>query len=224
MNIAYCVDCMEYMKALPDKAFDLAVVDPPYYSGPERRGYYGSKASKIGMHKYPILTKWKVPGEDYFNQLFRVCKIYIVWGCNYFDVVFRPGRIIWDKCNQSNSFSDCEIAATNAHNSVRMVRYMWNGMMQGKSIAEGHIMQGNKKLNEIRIHPTQKPIALYTWIYAHYTKPGQKILDTHLGSGSSRIAAYEAGLDFVGCEINKDMFDTQEKRFDAHVRQLRLGI
>ena len=99
---------------------------------------------------------------------------------------------------------------------------MWSGMMQGKSISEGHIMQGNKSLNEVRIHPTQKPVALYTWIFSRYAKHGFKILDTHLGSGSSRIAAYDAGLDFVGCEIDKDYFNLQEERYQAHISQMSL--
>lgn len=223
MNVAYNIDCMEYMKNIPDKYFDLAVVDPPYFSGPERRGYYGQKVSKIGVHRdYPISPKWEIPEKQYFEELIRVSKKYIVWGCNYYDFVFSHGRIVWDKCNQGSSFSDCEIAATNCHESVRMFRYMWNGMMQGKSVAEGHIMQGNKSLNEKRIHPTQKPVALYQWIFSKYAKEGDKILDTHLGSGSSRIAAYNAGLDFVGCEIDKDYFDAQEKRFAEHTAQISL--
>ena len=223
MNIAYNIDCMEYMRTLPDKAFDLAVVDPPYFSGPEKRVYYGSKESKIGVHRdYPISPDWEVPGFDYFAELVRVSKKYIAWGCNYFDVVFSHGRIVWDKCNGESSFSDCEIAATNCHESVRLFRYMWNGMMQGKSISEGHIMQGNKKLNEARIHPTQKPVALYTWIFSRYSKPGDKILDTHLGSGSSRIAAYNAGLDFVGCEKDQHYFKAQEERYQAHIAQMSL--
>ena len=223
MNVAYNVDCMEYMRSLPDKAFDIAVVDPPYFSGPERRGYYGSKKSKIGVHRdYPVSPKWGIPGFDYFSELLRVSKRYIVWGCNYFDVVFAHGRIVWDKCNGGSSFSDCEIAATNCHESVRLFRYMWNGMLQGKSVSEGHIMQGNKKLNEARIHPTQKPVALYAWIFSRYAKPGDKILDTHLGSGSSRIAAYDAGLDFVGCEIDKDYFAAQEERYKTHISQISL--
>lgn len=223
MNISYNCDCMEYMQALPDKAFDLAVVDPPYFSGPERRGYYGQKKSKIGVHRdYPISPKWDVPGSEYFQELQRVTKKYIIWGCNYFNFAFAPGRIVWDKCNQSSSFSDCEIAATNCHSSVRLFRFMWNGMMQGKSVEEGHIMQGNKALNEVRIHPTQKPVALYAWIFSRYAKLGDKILDTHLGSGSSRIAAYDAELDFVGCEIDNYYFNAQEERFAEHSAQLSL--
>ncbi len=151
-------DCMEYMSTVPDKAFDLAVVDPPYFSGPERRGYYGSRVSKIGVHRdYPVTPQWDIPGREYFDELRRVAKHYIVWGCNYFDYHFAPGRIVWDKCNGSSTYSDCEIAATDCHNSVRLFRYMWNGMMQGKTISDGATQQGNKAKNEIRIHPTQKP-------------------------------------------------------------------
>lgn len=225
MNVAYNIDCMEYMRTLPDKAFDLAVVDPPYFSGPERRGYYGSRTSKIGVHRdYPISPCWEVPGAELFEEIQRVSKHWIVWGCNYFGYQFLPGRIVWDKVNQSSDFSDCEIAVTNCHDSVRLFRYMWNGMLQGKSVSDGHIMQGNKKLNEVRIHPTQKPVALYEWIYSRYAKPGDKILDTHLGSGSSRIAAYDAGLDFVGCEIDPDYFKAQEARFQAHAAQGNLFL
>jgi site-specific DNA-methyltransferase (adenine-specific) len=223
MNSAYNIDCMEAMQRIPDKWFDLAVADPPYFSGPERRGYYGNKISPIGvLRDYPVSPVWKVPAEDYFKELERVCKYYIVFGCNYFDFRFPPGRIVWDKCNGNSSFSDCEIAATNCHNSVRLFRYMWNGMMQGKSVSEGYIQQGNKALNEKRIHPTQKPAALYTWLFSRYAKPGGKILDTHLGSGSSRIAAYEAGLDFIGFEIDPHYFAAQEQRFSEHIAQFSL--
>lgn len=221
MNVAYNMDCMEAMREMPDKCFDLAVVDPPYFSGPERRRYYGSKVSKIGVHReYPISPAWNIPGKEYFTELIRVSKNYIVWGCNYFDFQFAPGRIVWDKCNANSSFSDCEIAATDLFESVRLFRYMWNGMMQGKSIREGYIQQGNKKLNEIRIHPTQKPVALYSWIFQRYAKPGDKILDTHLGSGSSRIAAYEAELSFIGFEIDSVYFDAEERRFAEYTDQL----
>lgn len=223
-NLCYNMDCMEGMAQFQDGFFDLAVVDPPYFSGPERRGYYGSKVSKTGVKRndYPISQEWEIPGRAYFDELRRVAKHYIVWGCNYFDYDFAPGRIVWDKCNQNTGFSDCELAATDLFSSVRLVRYMWNGMMQGKSITEGYIMQGDKRRNEVRIHPTQKPIALYDWIFQRYAKPGQKILDTHLGSGSSRIAAYEAGLKFIGFEIDPDYYDRQEKRFQEHTAQTSL--
>lgn len=214
------MDCMDGMAQFPDKYFNLAVVDPPYFRGPERRGYYGSKVSKIGVHRdYPVSPAWEVPGRAYFDELRRVSEHYIVWGCNYFAYEFAPGRIVWDKCNQATSFSDCELAATDLFTTVRLFRYMWSGMMQGKSIKEGHIMQGNKKLNEVRIHPTQKPVALYDWIFQNYTSPGDRVLDTHLGSGSSRIAAYSAGLEFTAFEISAEYYARQERRFQEYTSQ-----
>lgn len=223
LNKCYNMDCMEAMKEFRDDFFDLAVVDPPYFSGPDRRGFYGSKISKIGVHRdYPVSPEWTKPGKKYFDELRRVSRHYIVWGCNYFDYSFASGRIVWDKCNEKSSFSDCEIAATDLFSSVRLFRYMWSGMMQGKSITEGHIMQGNKSLNEKRIHPTQKPVALYDWIFKNYAKPGQKVLDTHLGSGSSRIAAREAGIDFIGFEIDSYYFHMEEERFTEHTSQMSL--
>ena len=151
-------DCMAVMRRYPDKYFDLAVVDPPYYSGPERRGFYGQKESKIGVHRdYPVSPEWKIPGIEYFSELVRVSKKYIVWGCNYFDVVFPHGRIVWDKCNDKSDFSDAEIAATNLFDSVRIFRFMWNGMCQGTP-GNGTKMPVIKMLNEKRIHPTQKPV------------------------------------------------------------------
>lgn len=219
----YCMDCMEAMRQMPNKCFDLAIVDPPYFHGPEKRGYYGSRISKTGVHRdYPISPAWEIPGAEYFTELARVAKKYIIWGCNYYNVSLPCGRIVWDKCNGKSSFSDCEIAATNCHNSVRLVRYLWNGMFQGRSVAEGHIQQADKSKNEKRIHPTQKPVALYVWLLQQYAKPGDKILDTHLGSGSSRIAAYDLGFDFLGIEIDATCFLAQEERFADHTAQQSL--
>lgn len=211
----YNMDCTAGMKEFPDKYFDLAVVDPPYFSGPERRKFYGRKISPIGVQRiYHQSKEWEVPGKEYFEELFRVSKNQIIWGCNYFDYIFPAGRIVWDKCNGKSSFSDCEIAYCSMHDSVRLIRYMWNGMMQGKSIEEGHIQQGNKKLNEKRIHPTQKPVALYEWIFGKYAKPGDIILDTHVGSASSLIAAERAGLQYVGFEKDEYYFDISKKRLE----------
>ena len=131
--ILYHADCMGILRELPDKSFDLAIVDPPYYSGPEQREFYGRKVSNIGVKRlYAKSEKWKVPDSEYFRELERVSRYYIVWGCNYFDYHFAPGRIVWDKCNGKSSFSDCEIAATNLFLSVRLFPFMWSGMCQGK--------------------------------------------------------------------------------------------
>jgi len=134
---------------------------------------------------------WSVPGDDYFQELVRISCRQIIWGCNYFQYPFGSGRIVWDKVNGNSSFSDCEIAYCSSIDTVRMFRFMWNGMCQGKSINEGYIQQGNKRLNEKRIHPTQKPVALYKWLLSNYANAGDTILDTHLGSGSICIACDE---------------------------------
>lgn len=217
------LDCMKALKEYPDNHFDLAIVDPPYFSGPEKRGFYGRAVSPIGVKRmYQKSNSWGIPDKSYFNELFRVSKEQIVWGCNYFEYPFGPGRIVWDKCNGSSSFSDCEIAFCSFHDSVRLFRYMWNGMMQGKSIEEGHRQQGNKKLNEKRIHPTQKPVNLYKWILYKYAKKGDLILDTHVGSGSSLIACYELGFNYVGFEIDKHYFNLAQKRIREAKAQIRM--
>lgn len=219
----YNMDCMDGMKQFPDKYFDLAVVDPPYFSGPEKRGFYGRNVSPIGVKRtYRISEEWTVPDKEYFEELFRVSKHQIIWGCNYFRYDFPSGRIVWDKCNGKTDFSDCEIAACSLHDSVRLFRYMWNGMMQGKSINEGWIQQGNKRLNEKRIHPTQKPVALYQWIFEKYAEKGMKILDTHVGSGSSLIAAHDAGLQYVGFELDEYYYKISKKRLEEHTAQMRI--
>lgn len=217
------LDCMKALKEYPDNHFDLAIVDPPYFSGPEKRGFYGQKVSPIGVQRfYEKSEEWKVPGPEYFKELERVSKHQIIFGCNYFQWNFPPGRIVWDKCNEKNSFSDCEIASCSLHDSVRLFRYMWSGMMQGKSISEGHIQQGNKRLNEKRIHPTQKPVALYKWLLQKYAKPGDLILDTHVGSASSLIACHELGFDYIGFEIDEHYFNLAQKRIREAKAQLRM--
>ena len=218
-------DCMSLLKGFPDKSFDLAIVDPPYFSGPERREFYGQRVSDIGVKRvYEKSEAWEVPDKAYFDELTRVARHYIVWGCNYFDYHFAPGRIVWDKCNGKSSFSDCEIAATDLFDSVRLFAFMWNGMCQGKSMTEGRIMQGNKKLNEVRIHPTQKPVALYSWLLTQYAQEGWKILDTHLGSGSIAIACDNLGFELLGIEKDRHYYEAAMQRLENHKRQSRLPL
>ena len=225
MNVAYNMDCMEYMKTLPDNAFDLAVVDPPYGIGVMSMNYTKSGAQRLGYghmaamrRDYRKQGEWDIkPDKWYFDELFRVSRKQIVWGGNYFSDIRPPSKsfICWDKrCydGMTNDFSDCEYAwMSNGMGCPRMFRYLWNGMLVQ-----------NMRDKEDRFHPTQKPTDLYRWIYKNYAKQGDKILDTHLGSGSSRIAAWDAGLDFVGCEIDKEYFDKQEERFAKHIAQGRL--
>lgn len=220
-------DCMEKMRGYPDKYFDLAIVDPPYYKEAGRRTFYGRDVSPIGVKRtYPKMPKdcWNIPDEEYFTELFRISKEQIIWGCNYFDYHFGPGRIVWDKCNSNTPFSDCEIAYCSMHDSVRLFRYMWNGMCQGKSLSEGHIMQGNKALNEARIHPYQKPVAIYTWQLQKYAKKGYRILDTHAGSASLAVACYrmpELQLEYTGFEKDTQFFTAAKKRLNEEMSQIR---
>jgi site-specific DNA-methyltransferase (adenine-specific) len=225
----FCCDCNDYMQQLPDKKISLAIVDPPYGNGISKKSRYGnkvtiSKHSKNGkyvsvINKTEFISKnWdlKTPDKEYFNELLRVSKEQIIWGVNYYNYKFDSGRIVWDKVNGQTSFSDCEIAYCSYHTSVRLFAYMWNGMMQGESRENGRKQQGNKQLNEERIHPTQKPVELYKWLLEKYAKPGDVIFDSHMGSQSSRIAAYEMGFDYYGCELDPDYFREGCERFEAY--------
>ncbi len=209
----YNMDCMEAMKQMPDKAFDLAITDPPYFAEYGKEIYPGAAISTTGIKRHRYESKhWDIPTQEYFNELVRVSNNQIVWGFNYYDVNFMgSGRIIWDKVNDDSSFSKAEIAYCSTHKSVQMFRFMWNGMLQG-----------NMKNKEIRQHPTQKPVALYKWLLKNYAKQGDKIIDTHLGSGSIAIACYDMGFDLTGYEIDKDYYDAAVNRLENHKKQLTL--
>ena len=205
MNIAYNVDCMEYMATLPDKAFDLAVVDPPY--GIEKGFSATSRIAKYGQMESVNDQK---PNKEYFDQLFRVSKNQIVFGYNHLSNLLPPTKefLFWYKHQPVDTYSDGELAWTSFKKTAKCFDFPFFGGI------------GTDK--DGRIHPTQKPVALYTWIFSRYAKSGDKILDTHLGSGSSRIAAYNAGLDFVGCEIDPYYFKAQEERFENYTAQASL--
>lgn len=200
------INCMEYMRSCKYKEFDLAVVDPPYYGNPKNIIIPGGHLSTTGVRRTKYhMPRWSIPDAEYFHELQRISKAQIIWGVNYFPIAsaMGTGRIVWDKRSDNGTkFSDCEIAYCSLEKTVRIVRYMWNGMIVQEPL--------NK---EARIHPTQKPIALYRWIFKKYTKIGNRVFDSHLGSGSSRIAAQLLGLDFVGCEIDKNYFEAQESRY-----------
>ena len=225
------MDCMQGMKGFPDKYFDLAIVDPPYgrkeHGGKNRSGYVKQKnGNKIFVKDGQYDNRhWDntTPSEDYFNELVRVSKNQIIFGCNYFNYPLIGGRIIWDKCNDGSDQSDAEIAYCSMNSRVDIFRYMWRGMFQGKSITEGTIQQGNKKLNEKRIHPTQKPIALYEWLLSRYAKDGDIILDTHVGSASSLIACYNTNHKFVGFELDEYYYKVSKQRLDTEMAQMRLS-
>lgn len=221
----YYGDCIDYMSQFKNNEFDLGIVDPPYFDGPNKPGYFGARVSTIGVDRpgYNKTKNWNIPKDEYFNELLRVTKHQIIWGINYFSIKnIGPGRIIWDKVNQSSSYSDCEVAYTSLHDSVKLFRYMWNGMNQGKSIDDGHIMQGNKKLNEKRIHPTQKPINLYRWLLKKYAKKGYQILDTYLGSGSIAMACIDFQCYLTAIEIEKSYLRGATERVKDYLKQLRL--
>ena len=195
----YLMDCMDLMAKYPDNYFDLAVVDPPYGIG-----YSGRDGQKT--IKYDNKKQWdnETPTQLYFNELFRVSKNQIIWGANYFTQYFNLGKgiICWFK-HQNGNFSQFELAYTSIGNAK-------------------HFDRSYQKDQYNKIHPTQKPIKLYDWIFKNYATEGQKILDTHLGSGSSRISANKANLHFVGCEIDEEYFKKSCKRYDDFVSQVRL--
>lgn len=210
------MDCMELMAQYPDKYFDLAIVDPPYGIGED--GKKNHSRDKIAKAKKYTPKNWDKdsPDVEYFRELIRVSKNQIIFGANHFisKIPFDSSCwIVWDKENGGSDFADCELAWTSFKSSVRKFTYRWNGMLQG-----------DMKNKEIRVHPTQKPIKLYEWLLRNYAESGQKILDTHLGSGSSAIAAHRLGFDFVGCEIDKEYFDAAVKRFEAHKSQLMIDF
>lgn len=206
MNIAYNEDCLAAMRTMPEKSFDLAVVDPPHglkisNNMGRRKGDKKSDYKKVTWDNEP-------PPPEYFSELARVSKHQIIFGANHFisripPPVDTPCWICWDKgFSEDVSFASFELAWTNFD-------------QPSKRLALASAQAG-------RIHPTQKPVALYAWIFSRYAKPGDRILDTHLGSGSSRIAAWDAGLDFVGYEIDPEYFRGQETRFAAHTAQISL--
>lgn len=209
----YNMDCMEYMRSLPDKYFDLAVVDPPYGIDADIKNSTNKKQSKKSASNSKDygsqLWDSEIPSEEYFSELKRVSKNQIIWGANYFGL--SGGFIFWDKCVTMPAYSKGELAYCSLINSVQYFKYAWHGMIQG-----------NMKDKELRYHPTQKPIALYTWLLQNYAKQGDKILDSHLGSGSSRIAAYDLGFDFYATELDTDYFNDQEQRFQNHIKQQKL--
>ena len=212
----YNMDCMDAMKEMPNNAFDLAIVDPPYGIGINKGGHtlagngnFKGGNFKVAARKYKG-GEWdnEPPPKEYFEQLFRVSKNQIVWGANHF-IERMPynasGWIVWDKDNGESYQADCELAWTSFDKAVRMFRMH-------------HFSSGY----ETKIHLTQKPTKLYDWVLSKFANEGDLILDTHLGSGSSRIAAYKGGFNFVGFEIDQEYYEKQEKRFNDFKSQLRL--
>jgi site-specific DNA-methyltransferase (adenine-specific) len=209
---------MELMKRYPDKYFDLAIVDPPYginadkkNNGANSETHRKQSAAKINTYK----TGWdfSTPNEDYFKELKRVSKEQIIWGVNYYPYDLSGGRIYWDKCVTMPTYSDGELAYCSMINSIQSIKIAWHGMIQ-------HDM----KNKEARIHPTQKPVHLYRALLDKYAQPNDKILDTHLGSGSIAIACHDYGFELTACELDKDYFEAAIKRIQNHVSQQKLFV
>lgn len=213
----YNMDCMDGMKEFPDKYFDLAVVDPPYGIG--ESGEKNHTRGKMAMAKdYKPFDgiDLKAPDKKYFDELLRVSKNQIIFGANHF-ISRMPYDshcwIVWDKDNGETDFADCELAWTSFDTAVRKFKYRWQGMLQE-----------NMKNKEFRIHPTQKPKALYDWIFSRYAERGMKFLDTHVGSASSLMAAHDAGLQYVGFEKDKYYYDLSKERLEQHEAQMSLFV
>ena len=196
-------DCMDLMARYPDKYFELAIVDPEY--GNEK--IFNGSADYANKHKQ---YKNIAPSNDYFFKLFRMSQNQIIWGGNYFSLPPSRGWVIWDKIRYVENYSRYELAYTSFDVHPKCFEYCNNA---------GFIAAD---LDKPKIHPSQKPVALYKWLLKNYAKPGDKILDTHLGSGSIAIACHDAGYDLTACEIDKDYYEAAMKRLEQHQKQLKL--
>jgi len=203
-NTVYLCDCMDYMKGLPDNAFDLAIVDPPY--GIHINMNMGRRALAEKVHADKDWDESR-PSPEYFTELARISINRVIWGGNYFSLPVTSGWIFWDKqVPVGVSFADGELA--------------WSSF--GKTLRKAVIPYSGFTGSEGKIHPTQKPVALYKWLLKNYAKPGQSIFDSHVGSGSIRIACHDMGYNFTGCELDPDYHAAQEDRFNTHKAQGQL--
>jgi site-specific DNA-methyltransferase (adenine-specific) len=227
-------DCMKYLKTVPDNFFELAIVDPQYGIGADKPSakpcfVKQRNGNNLFIKKNNYQHKnWdsSPPSYEYFDELKRASINQIIFGVNYFDYNLKGGRIVWDKLNGESDQFGCEIAYCSFNNRTDIIYYMWSGMMQGlhccKDIRKAQIQQGNKKLNEKRIHPTQKPVKLYKWFLSNYAKQGDKILDTHFGSLSLGVACDEMGFDLTACEKDKEYNENGRNRLIQFQNQLTI--
>ena len=199
-----CEDCMDLMARYPDKHFDLAIVDPPYGIGMGGGADWGTNTRTKHEKK-----TWDAepPPAEYFAELRRVSKHQIIWGGNYFldHLTSTKCFVVWDKMNGDNNMADCELAWTSFDSPVRK--------------HTRHIFSGIGNTNYTSIHPTQKPVGLYDWLFLKYAKAGMRVLDTHLGSGSHAIAAHYAGMHLTACEIDPDYFSAASERIARETMQ-----
>ena len=203
------IDCVSFMKSKPDNYWDLAICDPPYGIGAGNKNFINRNTANKKAEKFYRDSDWdnERPTKEYFIELRRVAKNQIIWGGNYFVDLLIPSRcyIVWDKKTGDNSYADCELALTNIDGNAKIYTKFWLG---------AHANNGTP-----RIHPTEKPIALYRWLLQNYAKPNDKILDTHGGSMSSAIACDMEGYSLDICEIDNDYFNAGVKRFENYKRQ-----
>jgi site-specific DNA-methyltransferase (adenine-specific) len=214
-------DCLEAMRAMPDNSYDLAIVDPPYGIGASKTNGgvsnpFGGKGKKVKSKTYKE-KDWdnSAPKKEYFIELNRVSKNIIIWGANHFIENIPNANsscwIVWDKDNSENFFADCELAYTSFKTAVRRFKWKWHGMLQQ-----------DMKNKELRIHPTQKPVKLYEWLLDNYAKEGDRILDTHLGSGSIALACHNRGYSLDAYEIDKEYYNAAKERLRVHQSQLTI--
>lgn len=245
MNYVHKMDCNVAMKTFENNHFDLGVIDIPYGINVGQMSYLKEKGTtvkqkngnRLNPHKSKryIPKEWdlQTPNQEYFNELKRVTKHQIIFGVEYVDWKgLGPGRIKWNKMVPDGvSFKGYELAYCSFIDYTYDLDLLWSGMCQAKSLSEPTTQQGNKKLNEKRIHPTQKPVLLYKKLLLFYKEQmgddlflpeSLSVLDTHVGSGSSRIACFDMNVDFMGYEIDEDHFNDQEKRFKNHISQLSI--
>lgn len=209
-------DCMEYMKTVPDKYFELAIVDPPYGIGENgQRNLTGDRPTAKWKNpnsiNYKKFDDSETPSFEYFNELKRVTKNQIIWGGNYFTQFLESsmGWVIWDKLvDEKEHLSMIEMAWSSFDKKAMKFELLWAGFKKGEPTN--------------RIHPTQKPVKLYKWLLKNYAKEGDKIFDSHGGSMSIALACHDMGFDLTLCEIDKDYYDAGVKRFENHKKQLKL--
>jgi len=211
----YNMDCMELLKNTEDDYYDLAIVDPPYGIGESgKTNKTRSKLAKAKNYKSFSGDDIESPNIKYFQELKRVSKNQIIWGANHFisKIPFNSSCwVVWDKKNGKTDFADCELAYTSFKTAVRIYSFQWQGMLQQ-----------DMKNKEIRIHPTQKPVKLYEWLLQNYAKPNDKILDTHLGSGSIAIACNRLKYELTACELDTEYFEASVKRYKEQTAQIQL--
>lgn len=205
-------DCMEGMAEYPDNYFDIAIVDPPYTDDCSNMKNY---LNTMRGNNYNFESLERAPKEEYFNELFRVSKNQIIWGGNYFPYIWNFGGkcfIYWHKGNPVNNFADGELAWTSFDKNAKQIDYRYYGNLEGHTSASS------------KIHPTQKPVKLYSWLLQNYSSPEHKILDTHLGSASHAIAwhYFQKGGEFVGFELDEEYFDKSIKRIEQETQQISM--